>query len=468
MDVPVLEKQYADYLTKYKEAIQSSDLLAQFLDTEEEEDYKAFSGAFEPPLVQLYQTVATDNPLQLMPLEYAFLEAEFEGLMISKILGFAILRGAINDQYHYKRPQEQLADILNFVATSNNFTEISNRIGQAVEVAFMVSSDIWTTSLIESVKLLSVRNFFNQHRDEKYVHLPERKKEYLNYKRQFAGENFYTFIPPSDTTSFFQEYDKMVDFLTYRILHKLPDQSYQSELLDFLENEDFQGYDEYMYLLVLIVNFVNFDKDHQAEVKKLFNKRRKNDPNFSKKYFDNLLKAFDTELYFGFDADQRVDELLDKKIDDDLIKYYDTTTLVAQKGFVHEDAIASVQDKYNNHKGLSSFNEALRHSILGHFKNVIRNLDVESYTDYFELNKTIVPYVNIFDNQHFNQELKKELVTYINKLKKRYTDKRGRDYQDIKKFVMSSFQDLGFMTEKELKEFFKTKRKPKPKEPAAS
>ncbi len=92
---------------------------------------------------------------------------------------------------------------------------------------------------------------------------------------------------------------------------------------------------------------------------------------------------------------------------------------------------------------------------------MIDNLSVEDYQDYFDLNKTIAAYVNMFDNQHFNQELKKDLVTYINKLKKRYPDKRGRDYQDIKKFVMSSFLDLGFMTEKELKEFFKTKRKPK-------
>jgi hypothetical protein len=39
-----------------------------------------------------------------------------------------------------------------------------------------------------------------------------------------------------------------------------------------------------------------------------------------------------------------------------------------------------------------------------------------------------------------------------------YTDKRGRDYQDIKKFVTSTFLDLGFKNEKELKELFNPKK----------
>jgi hypothetical protein len=42
-----------------------------------------------------------------------------------------------------------------------------------------------------------------------------------------------------------------------------------------------------------------------------------------------------------------------------------------------------------------------------------------------------------------------------------YTDKRGKDYQDIKKFVRAAFLDLGFMSDKELIELFKTKRKKK-------
>ncbi|MFT4568731.1 MAG: hypothetical protein ACI9FN_003700, partial [Saprospiraceae bacterium] len=39
------------------------------------------------------------------------------------------------------------------------------------------------------------------------------------------------------------------------------------------------------------------------------------------------------------------------------------------------------------------------------------------------------------------------------------TQKRSKDYQDIKKFVSAVFQDLGFLNEKQVKELFKTKRK---------
>jgi hypothetical protein len=47
---------------------------------------------------------------------------------------------------------------------------------------------------------------------------------------------------------------------------------------------------------------------------------------------------------------------------------------------------------------------------------------------------------------------------YINKLLDFYTDRRSKDYQDIKRFVTTTFLDLGFKTEKELAELFKIKK----------
>ena len=69
--------------------------------------------------------------------------------------------------------------------------------------------------------------------------------------------------------------------------------------------------------------------------------------------------------------------------------------------------------------------------------------------------------MSIFSNQRFNQDVKEASLKYIKRLLKKYTDKRGRDYQDIKKFVKTTFLDLGFMTDKQIVEFFKTKRKKK-------
>jgi hypothetical protein len=52
-------------------------------------------------------------------------------------------------------------------------------------------------------------------------------------------------------------------------------------------------------------------------------------------------------------------------------------------------------------------------------------------------------------------------MAYVRRLIKTFTDKRGKDYQDIKKFVSVTFQDLKFLKEKEVVELFKTRRKRK-------
>jgi hypothetical protein len=67
--------------------------------------------------------------------------------------------------------------------------------------------------------------------------------------------------------------------------------------------------------------------------------------------------------------------------------------------------------------------------------------------------------MHIFANERFNQDLENLSMNYIDKLLKRFADKRGKDYQDIKKFVSSVFLDLGFLKEKEVVELFKTRRK---------
>ena len=67
-------------------------------------------------------------------------------------------------------------------------------------------------------------------------------------------------------------------------------------------------------------------------------------------------------------------------------------------------------------------------------------------------------------SQQFNQDLKELSMAYVRKLLKVYIDKRGKDYQDIKKFVSSTFLDFGFLTDKEIVNLFKTRRKRKKKE----
>jgi hypothetical protein len=55
-------------------------------------------------------------------------------------------------------------------------------------------------------------------------------------------------------------------------------------------------------------------------------------------------------------------------------------------------------------------------------------------------------------------------MAYVKKLLKKFTDKRGKDYQDVKKFVSTAFIDFKFLKPKEIVELFKTRRKRKKEE----
>ncbi|HNE29465.1 MAG TPA: hypothetical protein PLW66_09865, partial [Saprospiraceae bacterium] len=139
--------------------------------------------------------------------------------------------------------------------------------------------------------------------------------------------------------------------------------------------------------------------------------------------------------------------------------YYRIADKIHSLGYVHPDAIEAVQEFCYSHEGLSVESECLRQLVLCYFTRLIQGLTEREYADYFELTKIFGVYMRIFDNQHFNQEVEKLSMTYVGKLLKRFTDKRAKDYQDVKKFVSTQFVDLGFLKEKEVVEMFKTRRK---------
>ena len=89
------------------------------------------------------------------------------------------------------------------------------------------------------------------------------------------------------------------------------------------------------------------------------------------------------------------------------------------------------------------------------------HLEEREYRDYFKISDVFIAYMHIFSNQHFNQRISDISLDYFKKLLVYFTDKRGRDYQDIKKFVSTVFVDLKFVTEKDVVEMFKTRRKKK-------
>ena len=151
-----LNQEYLTELEEIKNAIQSSDILAKYLDEEEEEDYLKMREEFEPRISELYKKVAENHPLQLLSLEKTLIKDEFEGMYITRILGFAVLRGERDENYKYVRPQAHFEEILLAVCNSSNFDIIRKRIGQTIQMGFAMSSDIWITNLTVSYTHLTL------------------------------------------------------------------------------------------------------------------------------------------------------------------------------------------------------------------------------------------------------------------------------------------------------------------------
>ena len=456
-----LDKKYLTRLEEIKQEIQASDELAQYLSEEEEEDYGKLQEKFEKRINEVYEEVAAQDPLQLFALEEYLIDPSFEGLFFPRLIGYAVLRGDLNDQYKYVRPQGHFQKILLAICNSLYFDIVKKRVGQAIQIGFAMSSDIWITNLVDEIQNRNVRQFLMSQKLDRYRTLKDRAAGYHRFKRQFQTINFQSTEFPTTAAEMATGFGSLRNFLEYRIASKSDHSSYMDEILQVLENPELSPTRNYVHLVGLVANYIDFPADQHQRLSSVLNKQRKSNTSFNEHYFELLSDLLRADLAFSSACDARVYALLDKSLDDDMMVYYEGMSEVERKGFVHEDALEAVRQLYNKYDGLSTINDCLRHSILLQLTKVLTNLTESEYEDYFELNKTFVAYIDIFDYQQFNQSLKEESIIYVRKLLKKFTDKRGRDYQDIKKFVIPTFQDLGFMKEKEVLELFKTRRKKK-------
>jgi hypothetical protein len=455
-----LDQKYAIELDTIKDAIQSSDLLNTYLDDEEEESYNALREEFEPQIEAVFQNIVADNPLQLVSFEQKLLDQEFEGLYLSKILGYTVLRGELDDLYRYKLPQNHFKEVLFAICMSSNFDFISMRIGQGVQIGFGLSSNIWITNLIEHVEFKRVKEFLQEQILLRYRDVHHRKAAFEKYQRQFASVNYYSAEFPSTLGELKVMFSALARFLMLRVKIGANNDSLIPHIIEFLNNEKFKQSTEYVQLLYLFCNFYDFS-GREEWLKKLFNERRSAHTSFNENYFEFHNTVLDSDLEIGVKEDKKVLGLIDLTVKDDLTKFYSLMDIIHTKGYVHDDAIEATRIFYDQHEGLSTINECLRKATLSHFRRLLSNLSIDAYADYFEMNKVFAVYIHIFNNQQFNQDVKQQSLRYITKLLKGYTDKRGKDYQEIKKFVMHTFLDLGFLNEKQLVELFKTKRKKK-------
>ncbi len=458
-----LSKEYSAAAKEISKVIQESEELKVYLESEEEEDFLALREAYEPAMQQLHMNVAAIQPLELVALEKAFLDTDFEGLFLPKLLGYSVLRGEINKEtMKYVLPQDHFKAILYTICNSSNFDYLKKRIGQSIQMGFAFSSDIWVTNLINGIDNRRIRYFLQSQKLDKYRDIRSRHTGIVRFKKQFKNDNFYSVDFPNTANELTVLYSTLKSFLIIRTERKTMDNSaIISEMEKLISNPAFQGTKEHTNLMGIYANLYKLKKSETATLASVFNKERVNNPNFKDNYFDFLLAAFNEGLEIDMKADARVSILIDNKIEDDVKSYYRLMDEIHGKGYVHQDAIEAVRVFYSQHKGVSVINECVRKVIYSYFARLINNLETNEYTELFELAKIFPVYMGIFSNEQFNQDVKALCMTYIRKLLKKYTDKRGKDYQDIKKFVSATFLDLNFLKKKEIVELFKTRRKRK-------
>jgi hypothetical protein len=470
-----LDQKYQDELETLKSEIQNSELLAVYLEDEEEASYQALRDEFEPKIEALYERVADDHPLQLTVLESILLNPDFEGLYLSRILGFSVLRGELDDDYHYKRPQDHFKEVLLAIADSSNFEWIKVKIGQGCQIGFALSSEIWVGNLISQVENKKVRHFFESMIMDKYRSLQARKQAYESYYRQFLHHNYHSAEFPKTVSELKTLFSALEKFVQYRIRHGKVNMSLLPNFMEFLNNEAFKKEEEYLRLLILFSRYFPHE-GHEDWIKTVFNEARTEFPGFNEKYFKYLLEIEEKGLPLDKDSDFNIYKLLDPSIEDDLSRYSNLILTIHEKGYIHEDAIEATRQFYENHEGLSDINECLRHTLFGLFERLMTHLPVEDYKTFTgqehkkseeeavkddSIARFMKLYMDIFSNQEFNLRLRDLSMGFLQRCLKTFTDKRSNQYQDVKHFVMEKFPDWGFMKEKEVVELFKTRRKRK-------
>ena len=459
-----LDPAYVEYLDAIATDIQASDNLATYLENEEDEDYNSLKDEFEPRINALYEAVANDNPLMLVSLEKLLLDEKFEGLYLPRVLGYAVLRGTVDERYYkYVHPQEHFADILRAIVASSNFEILKQRIGQSIQVGFMLSSDIWVTNLINATSSKRARYYLQAQKQERLRDPAARRMAYNRYKRQFKGQNFMSAEFPQEKGQLLAHFQSLKDFMLYRIAEAPNNESLKPQLRAFVGNKALQGTKEHLQIMALYAGYFELEDDAKKELVRELAKVRENNPEFSRQWLEFMLELHSHKLGVKPEVDMRLAEIVDTTYNDKLSEYYKLIRTIHNGDFESDEVQAAVKDFYTSHDGKSLINEAVRATIFGYFARRIRSFSTDDYSRMFELEKALTVYMGIFLNERFNKNIKDTLMLYVRKLLKVYIDKRGRDYQDIKKFVQRTWVEWNFMTEKQVKELFKTKRKKKAK-----
>ena len=460
-----LNETYKAHLDAIAEAIQASPSLALYTEEEEDEHYEALKAEFEPQIEAAHEQINHYSPFEIEAFERHLMDDRFEGLFLPRVLGYSVLRPEINERFYYSRQNDHFGTLLSYISGNMNFDQLSSRIGQAVQVGFALSSDIYVTGIIDAIPSKRVRQFLLTQKSDDARTPAGRRTIYNRYKRQFASRNYHYAAVPQQKSELISHTDHLVDFLLYRAGNtELNNDALPGPLYDFVTNEDFAGRKELIRPVVIYAAYFSVDEEVKKTLTQVLNRERKQRP---REVAEEILAFIlqlknDPKVTFGRDEEARLGEVVDREVADDLTAYFNLTDRIHHEGYTDPAVQQAIQEEVLKQDGLSDFNENVRQTIIVYFDRKAAELGTDDYNEWFALTGKQFPvYMKVFANEQFNQELRRIAIRYTKRLIKVHTNKRGKDYRDLKKTTVATWKDYGFMTEKQLKEFFKTPRKKK-------
>ncbi|MBK6623315.1 MAG: hypothetical protein IPG32_21540 [Saprospirales bacterium] len=322
-----------------------------------------------------------------------------------------------------------------------------------------LSSDIWISNLINTFENKKIRYYLQTQKLDKYRNEADRKEAYLRLQAAVCQRQLPNGRIPGTPTELTIMISPLKHFIIHRILLPGADNStIIPEITAFIANKDFHNHTGHLQILSLYVHYFDLEGADRDIVEEALQKVRKSMPGFNHHWFEFLLEMEKLGLDLNPDADVRALTALDLKVKDGLSDYYKMLDILHDEGFRSEKAQEAVRVFYSKHEGMSIESECIRQTVYLYFERAIRPMDVSDYLEFFEIAKPFTIYMGIFASQQFNQRIKDLSMAFVHKCMDKFTDKRGKDYQDVKKFVATSFKDWGFLREKEIQEMFKTKR----------
>ena len=450
-----LDEQLVTSLDEIKDAIQNSEQLQNYLESEEQDDFDILRAAVEPAIHELYVQVSTELPTQLIAFEKYLLDEGFEGIYVGKILNYAVLRASLNDDYKFNVFQDHIQEIILTIANSVNFEVLKKYTKQGLQASFAFGTDVWVTNLLSEVTGKKVSEYLLSLKPQKKDYFAQRKSLSVSMKRQFNELSVYSFGAPKDLPTFVQ-YSKDITFNLKTKLEKGENADIFAPIVtEILANPAFELDNAYVSLLTIAALSIQFEDDQVELIQKLSTKVLAK-PSAVDLFYHSLVTVLENKKLLNPTAVANLNQVFSGDTNE-YAAIINTIHKIFEQGFEDEEILTVTVDHLKSFGDLDIQGEIIRDAVRYDFNNKVKALPSTKYVAFFDLFKIIEKYIVAFDNQKFTNDVKNITLYQVSEYIRLLTNRRSQEYQEVKNFLSSTLVNLGFLAEKEVKEMLKKK-----------